>query len=59
MSCQRILAGRPPRGQEKIHDYYEINIGPGGAVILAGANKSFEEYLALVDLARRIESAFE
>jgi hypothetical protein len=40
-------------------DYYEINIGPGGAVIITGAYKTFEEYLALVDLARQIESVFE
>lgn len=40
-------------------DYREINIGPGGAVIIAGAYKSLEEWLALVDLARRIESTFE
>jgi hypothetical protein len=40
-------------------DYDEINIGPGGAVILTGDNRPFEEYLALVELARRIESAFE
>jgi hypothetical protein len=40
-------------------NYDEINIGPGGAVIITGAYKPFEEYLALVDLARRIESAFQ
>ncbi len=39
--------------------YDEINIGPGGTVLLTGAYKTFEEYLALVDLARRIESAFD
>jgi hypothetical protein len=39
--------------------YREINIGPGGAVIITGANNSFEEWLSLIDLARRIESAFE
>jgi len=40
-------------------NYDEINIGPGGAVIITGAYKTFEEYFALVDLSRRIESAFE
>jgi len=37
----------------------EINIGQGGAVIITGAYKPFEEWLVLVDLARRIESTFE
>ncbi len=37
----------------------EINIGPGGVVILTGEYRPFGEWLALVDLARRIESAFE
>ena len=46
-------------GRMKIHDYYEIIIGPGGAVIITWAYKTSEEYLALVDLARRIESVFE
>jgi hypothetical protein len=40
-------------------DYNEINIGPGGAVIITSAYKPFEEWLALVDLAHRIESVFE
>lgn len=40
-------------------DYSEINIGPGGAVILTPADKPFEEWPALVDFAIRIESAFE
>ncbi len=39
--------------------YREIDIGPGGAVILTGIYKRFEEYLAVVDFAWRIESAFE
>ena len=38
---------------------YEINIGPGGAIILTGSNKSFEEWPLLIDLARRMESVFE
>ncbi len=54
-SLQAILL----EGRMKIHDYYEIIIGPGGAVIITWAYKTSEEYLALVDLARRIESAFE
>jgi len=40
-------------------DYNEINIGPDGALIITGDYKPFEEYLSLVDLARRIETAFE
>ena len=40
-------------------NYREINIGPGGVVILTGGNRSFEEWLLLIDLARRMESAFE
>jgi len=40
-------------------DYIEIDIGPGGTVIITSAYKPFEEWLALVDLAHRIESAFE
>ena len=40
-------------------DYNEINVGPGGAVIITGDSRLFEKYLPLVDLARRIESAFE
>ncbi len=39
--------------------YREIDIGPGGAIILTGDFKRFKEYLALVDLARQIESAFD
>jgi hypothetical protein len=39
--------------------YSEVSIGPGGAFILAGTMTPIEEGLALVDLARRIESAFE
>jgi len=39
--------------------YSEISIGPGGAVILGAVTTPIEEWLALVDLARRIESAFE
>jgi len=54
-SLQAILL----EGRMKIHDYYEIVIGPGGAVIITWAYKTSEEYLALVDLARRIESVFE
>ncbi len=54
-SLQAVLT----EGRMKIHDYYEINIGPGGVVIITWAYKTFEEYLALVDLARRIESTFE
>jgi len=40
-------------------NYYEIVTGPGGAAIITWAYKRNDEYLALVDLARRIESAFE
>ena len=40
-------------------NYDEINIGSGGAVIITRAHKPFLEWLALVDLARRIESTFE
>jgi hypothetical protein len=54
-SLQAILL----EGRMKIHDYYEIVMGPGGAVIITWAYKTSEEYLALVDLARRIESVFE
>jgi hypothetical protein len=54
-SLQAILL----EGRMKIHDYYEIVIGPGGAVIITWAYKTSEEYLALVDLARRIESVFK
>lgn len=54
-SLQAILL----EGRTKIHDYYEIVIGRHGAVIITWAYKSPEEYLALVDLVRRIESVFE
>jgi hypothetical protein len=54
-SLQAILL----EGRMKIHDYYEIIIGPAGAVIITWAYKTSDEFLALVDLARRIESAFE
>ncbi len=54
-SLQAILL----EGRMKIQDYYEIVIGPGGAVMITWAYKTNEEYLALVDLARRIESTFE
>jgi len=37
----------------------EINIGPGGAVVLKWGQAVPEQWLALVELARRIESAFE
>ncbi|MFH1625040.1 MAG: hypothetical protein ABID54_07770 [Pseudomonadota bacterium] len=40
-------------------DYIEINIGPGGGVIIAWTYRPSEEWLALVYLAHRIESAFE
>jgi hypothetical protein len=43
----------------RLSGFYEINVGPGGAVILTGGNKSFEEWFLLIDLARRIESVFE
>jgi hypothetical protein len=39
--------------------FNEVSIGPGGAVILATAMTPVVEWLALVDLARRIESGFE
>ncbi len=39
--------------------YSEVSIGPGGAVIIAGAMTPTEEWLALVEFARQIESAFE
>jgi hypothetical protein len=54
-SLQAVLT----EGRMKIHDYYEINIGPGGTVIITWAYKTFAEYLALVELAHRIESTFE
>ncbi len=54
-SLQAILL----EGRMKIQDYYEIVIGPGGAVIITWAYKTLDEYLALVDLARRIESVLE
>ncbi len=38
---------------------HEVSIGPGGAVILAGTMTPIEEWIGLVDFARRIESAFE
>jgi len=54
-SLQAILL----EGRIKIHDYYEIIIGPAGAVIITWAYKTSDEFLALVDLARKIESVFE
>jgi hypothetical protein len=45
--------------KSQLLSYYEINIGPGGAVILTGGNKSFEQWLLLIDLAHRIEWVFE
>lgn len=54
-SLQAILL----EGRMKIDDYYEIIIGPGGAVIITWVYKRPDEYLALVDLAREIESAFK
>lgn len=40
-------------------NYDEILIGPAGAVIITWAYKTSDEFLALVDLARKIESVFE
>jgi hypothetical protein len=40
-------------------NYNEINIGSGGAIIITGAYAPFDDWLALVDLARRIESTFD
>ena len=54
-SLQAILL----EGRMKIQDYYEIIIGPAGAVIITWAYKTSDEFLALVDLARKIESVFE
>ncbi len=54
-SLQAILL----EGRMKIHDYYEIIIGPAGAVIITWAYKTSDEFLALVDLARKIESVLE
>ncbi len=39
--------------------YSEINVGPGGAVIITGPDPSVEEWLAMIELARRFESGLE
>ncbi len=39
--------------------FSEVSLGPNGALIMAGSTTPVEEWLPLVDLARRIESTFE
>lgn len=41
------------------NDYHEVSLGPGGAVILAAAYLPSDQWVALAEFARQIESACE